>query len=180
MDNNKNLFFILGNKYKNDKVIRHGYHRFYNKELIEYQNMKEIGILEIGVANFESIDIWKEYFPYAFIYGIDINKEYEDARIKVYKTDQSDINNLQIIKDNLFEPPLIFDIIQQNSNSTWREMYEVFNMGCRIEIYCNAADAQVFIDIAKSFEIDAQIIGRVETSDDKSVEIHAHNEVIVY
>jgi len=88
--------------------------------------------------------------------------------------------NFKIIKDNLFEPPLIFDIIQQNSNSTWREMYEVFNMGCRIEIYCNAADAQVFIDIAKSFEIDAQIIGRVETSDDKSVEIHAHNEVIVY
>ena len=88
--------------------------------------------------------------------------------------------NFKIIKDNLFEPPLIFDIIQQNSNSTWREMYEVFNMGCRIEIYCKAADAQVFIDIAKSFEIDAQIIGRVETSDDKSVEIHAHNEVIVY
>jgi phosphoribosylformylglycinamidine cyclo-ligase len=88
--------------------------------------------------------------------------------------------NFKIIKDNLFEPPLIFDIIQQNSNSTWREMYEVFNMGCRIEIYCKAADAQVFIDIAKSFEIDAQIIGRVESSDHKSVEIHAHNEVIVY
>jgi len=88
--------------------------------------------------------------------------------------------NFKIIKDNLFEPPLIFDIIQQNSNSTWREMYEVFNMGCRIEIYCNVADAQMFIDIAKSFEIDAQIIGRVETSDHKSVEIHAHNEVIVY
>jgi phosphoribosylformylglycinamidine cyclo-ligase len=88
--------------------------------------------------------------------------------------------NFKIIKDNLFEPPLIFDIIQQNSNSTWREMYEVFNMGCRIEIYCNADDAQVFIDIAKLFEIDAQIIGRVEESDHKSVEIHAHNEVIVY
>lgn len=88
--------------------------------------------------------------------------------------------NFKIIKDNLFEPPLIFDIIQQNSNSSWREMYEVFNMGCRIEIYCKADDAQVFIDIAKLFEIDAQIIGRVETSDHTSVEIHAHNEVIVY
>ena len=88
--------------------------------------------------------------------------------------------NFKIIKDNLFEPPLIFNIIQQNSSSSWREMYEVFNMGCRIEIYCNAEDAQAFIDIAKSFEIDAQIIGRVETSDHTSVEIHAHNEVIVY
>lgn len=88
--------------------------------------------------------------------------------------------NFKIIKDNLFEAPEIFKIIKANSGSNNKEMYEVFNMGCRLEIYCDAADAQIMIDAAKAFNIDAQIIGRVEASDKKELEIHLKDEVIKY
>ncbi len=88
--------------------------------------------------------------------------------------------DFKITKDNLFTPPIIFKIIQQNSGCGLKEMYEVFNMGCRLEIYCNKQDAALFIEIAKSFSVDAQIIGKVEANDKKLLEIHTNNEVIVY
>ncbi|MFN8248558.1 MAG: AIR synthase-related protein [Ferruginibacter sp.] len=88
--------------------------------------------------------------------------------------------NFRIIKDNLFAAPPVFDIIQQNSGSSNREMYEVFNMGCRLEIYCDAADADVMIHAAKQFNIDAQVIGRVEASDSKELVIRASGEDIIY
>ncbi|MGG9971672.1 AIR synthase-related protein [Ferruginibacter sp. SUN002] len=86
----------------------------------------------------------------------------------------------KIIKDNLFAPPEIFNIIQENSGSNNREMYEVFNMGCRLEIYCKPEDAATMIDTAKQFNIDAQIIGRVEASDKKELVIKLKDEEIVY
>ncbi|MEI9956818.1 MAG: AIR synthase-related protein [Ferruginibacter sp.] len=88
--------------------------------------------------------------------------------------------NFKITKDNLFNAPEIFNIIQQNSGSNNKEMYEVFNMGCRLEIYCNPADAATMIDAAKSFGIDAQIIGKVESSDKKELVIRVKGEEIVY
>ena len=88
--------------------------------------------------------------------------------------------NFKIIKDNLFEAPPVFNIIQQNSGSSLKEMYEVFNMGCRLEIYCAAASAQIMIDAAKEFNIDAQIIGRVEASGKKELLIKAGGEEISY
>ncbi len=88
--------------------------------------------------------------------------------------------NFKIVKDNLFEAPEIFKIIQQNSDSNNKEMYEVFNMGCRLEIYCDAADAQIMIDAAKGFNIDAQIIGRVEASEKKELVIKLKDEEIRY
>ena len=88
--------------------------------------------------------------------------------------------NFRIVKDNLFEPPEIFKIIQQSSGSKNKEMYEVFNMGCRLEIYCDAADAQVMIDTAISFGIDAQIIGRVEAGDKKKLMIKTATQEIRY
>ena len=88
--------------------------------------------------------------------------------------------NFKIIKDNLFSPPPIFNIIQQNSGSTNKEMYEVFNMGCRLEIYCKPQDAQTMIDAAKSFNIDVQIIGRVEESDKKELVIKIGEEELRY
>ena len=88
--------------------------------------------------------------------------------------------NFRIVKDNLFEPPEIFKIIQQSSGSKNKEMYEVFNMGCRLEIYCDAADAQVMIDTAISFGIDAQIIGRVEAGDKKELMIKTATQEIRY
>jgi hypothetical protein len=101
---NINQMEYLGKKYGTDKVTSHGYHRFYNKELLEYKNMKEFGILEIGVENFNSIDMWKEFFPNAFIYGIDIKCNYEDNRIKIYKTDQTNLINLRNIQNDIKHP----------------------------------------------------------------------------
>jgi phosphoribosylformylglycinamidine cyclo-ligase len=88
--------------------------------------------------------------------------------------------DFKIIKDNLFEAPEIFNVIQQNSGSNNREMYEVFNMGCRLEIYCAAADADTMIAAAKQFGIDAQVIGRVEANDKKELIIKVKGEEIRY
>ncbi len=88
--------------------------------------------------------------------------------------------HLKIIKDNLFEAPEIFNIIKKNSGSNNREMYEVFNMGCRLEIYCNAKDAETMIAEANKFGIAAQIIGRVEESIKKELEIRVDGEEIIY
>ncbi len=88
--------------------------------------------------------------------------------------------NFKIIKDNLFDAPEIFNIIEKSSGSSLKEMYEVFNMGCRLEIYCSAADAQTIIDAANGFGIAAQIIGRVEASDKKELVIRIKNAEIKY
>ena len=88
--------------------------------------------------------------------------------------------NFKIIKDNLFEPPPVFNMIRNNSGSNLREMYEVFNMGCRMEIYCNEKDAGAMMAVAKQFGIDAQIIGRVEANVKKALEIRVGEELIVY
>ena len=88
--------------------------------------------------------------------------------------------NFKIIKDNLFEAPEIFKIIAKSSGSNAKEMYEVFNMGCRLEIYCKPEAAQSLIDIAQSFGISAQIIGRVEADSKKSLTIKVGEEVVEY
>ncbi len=88
--------------------------------------------------------------------------------------------NFRIVKDNLFEAPEIFKIIQQSSGSSNKEMYEVFNMGCRLEIYCSAEDAEIMIAAAQSFNIEAQVIGRVEPNDKKELIITLKGEEIVY
>lgn len=86
----------------------------------------------------------------------------------------------RIIKDNLFLPPPVFQLIKESSGSNNREMYEVFNMGCRMEIYCAPGDAQTMIDEAKKFNIEAQVIGRVEANDKKELVIKLTDEDIVY
>lgn len=75
------------------------------------------------------------------------------------------VENVYVIKDNLFPVPPLFRTIKEQSGTDWSEMYKVFNMGHRLEVYLDAADAQKVIDISKSFNIDAQIIGRIEPSD---------------
>jgi phosphoribosylformylglycinamidine cyclo-ligase len=81
------------------------------------------------------------------------------------------IDNLHIVKNNLFEVPPLFKIIQEESGTDWQEMYKVFNMGHRMEIYLDEQYAEQIISISKSFNIDAQIIGRVESSDHKQVTV---------
>ena len=74
------------------------------------------------------------------------------------------VNNKHVIKDNLFDVPPVFNLIQKESNTSWKEMYQVFNMGHRFEIYTDKLTAKEIINICNSFNLDAQIIGRVEES----------------
>ncbi len=90
------------------------------------------------------------------------------------------IEKLHIIKDNLFPIPPLFKLIQEQSGTDWKEMYKVFNMGHRMEIYIDAAYADEIISISKSFGIDAQIVGRVETADKKQVTITSEKGEFVY
>jgi phosphoribosylformylglycinamidine cyclo-ligase len=89
-------------------------------------------------------------------------------------------NNVHIIKDNLFPIPPLFRLIQEESGTDWKEMYKVFNMGHRMELYVPAEIAEDIIAISKSFNIDAQIIGRVEGSTQKQVTIVSENGEFVY
>ncbi len=79
------------------------------------------------------------------------------------------IHNVHIIKDNLLEIPPVFRLIQNQNNADWREMYQVFNMGQRIEIYTNATTAKEIIEISKSFNIHAQVMGHVEESNTRKL-----------
>lgn len=72
------------------------------------------------------------------------------------------VDDVHVVKDNLFETPPLFKLIQEESKTDWNEMYKVFNMGHRFEFYTDEKSAQEIISIAKSFDIDAKIIGRVE------------------
>jgi len=82
------------------------------------------------------------------------------AQTKVLKF----VDNVHIIKDNLFDTPPLFELIQKESGTDWKEMYQVFNMGNRLEFYLPEQHAQTIIDVAKSFNIDAQVIGHVTAS----------------
>lgn len=90
------------------------------------------------------------------------------------------IENLHIIKDNLFPIPPLFKLIQEQSGTDWKEMYKVFNMGHRMEIYVPAVIAQNIIAISESFGIDAQIVGRVENAAAKQVTITSEFGEFVY
>ena len=70
--------------------------------------------------------------------------------------------NCRVIKDNMFPVPPLFRIIHEESQTDWAEMYKVFNMGHRLEVYLAPEDAQQVIDISRSFNIDAQIVGHIE------------------
>ena len=85
--------------------------------------------------------------------------------------------NFKIVKNNFVHIPPIFDLIKEASGADYKEMFQVFNMGCRMEIYTNELAAEKFINIAKTFHVNAQVIGRVEAADKKSVEIHHQKEV---
>ncbi|MXV52330.1 phosphoribosylformylglycinamidine cyclo-ligase [Pedobacter sp. HMF7647] len=90
------------------------------------------------------------------------------------------IDNLHIIKDNLFPAPPLFKLIQEQSNTDWQEMYKVFNMGHRMELYVPEEIAGGLIEISKSFGINAQIVGRVEAADTKQVTIKSEFGEFVY
>lgn len=90
------------------------------------------------------------------------------------------VHNKHVIKDNLFPVPPLFRIIQQQSGTDWSEMYKVFNMGHRMEIYIAPEYAKEVMEISKSFNIDARIVGRVEESDSNKLTIESENGTYTY
>ncbi|SHL91523.1 AIR synthase related protein [Chitinophaga sp. CF418] len=90
------------------------------------------------------------------------------------------IDNLHVIKDNLFPVPPLFQLIQEQSGTGWKEMYQVFNMGHRMELYVPEEIAADIIKISKSFNIDAQIVGRVEPAAAKQVTVRSAQGEFVY
>lgn len=90
------------------------------------------------------------------------------------------IDNLHIVKDNLFSVPPLFKLIQEQSKTDWKEMYQVFNCGHRMELYISPEIAQDIIAISKSFHVDAQIVGRVEASETKRLTIRSEFGVFEY
>jgi len=82
-------------------------------------------------------------------------------------------DDIHVIKDNMFDTPPLFEMIQKESKTPWKEMYKVFNMGHRMEIYTDKETASKIIEISKSFNIDAKIIGRCESSEKKQLTIHS-------
>ena len=79
--------------------------------------------------------------------------------------------NFLYCKDNLFDIPPVFELIQAESSTEWREMYQVFNMGHRMELYVDEKFADEIINTSKSFDVDAKIIGRVQSSNEKKLTI---------
>ena len=90
------------------------------------------------------------------------------------------IDNLHVVKDNLFPIPPLFGMIQENSKTEWSEMYKVFNMGHRMEIYTDEATAEEIIKISRSFNVDAQIVGHCEAADSKRVTIKSPYGTFTY
>jgi phosphoribosylformylglycinamidine cyclo-ligase len=90
------------------------------------------------------------------------------------------VENLHIIKDNLFPAPPLFKLIQESSGTSWQEMYRVFNIGHRMEIYLDEKNAQRIIDIAAEFNLDAKIIGHCEAAEKNSLTIKSPEGIINY
>jgi phosphoribosylformylglycinamidine cyclo-ligase len=90
------------------------------------------------------------------------------------------VENVHVIKDNMFPVPPLFKIIQEQSGTSWQEMYKVFNMGHRFEIYTNPKVAEEIIYISNSFNIDAQIVGRVEPFEGKKLTINSEKGEFVF
>ena len=91
------------------------------------------------------------------------------------------IKNVKVVKNNLLPIPPLFDLIKKESGSTWEEMYKVFNMGHRLEAYTSSEqDAQKMIELAGKFNIQAQIIGKVEYSETQGVTIQTEDYTIEY
>lgn len=90
------------------------------------------------------------------------------------------VDQVRVVKDNLLPIPPLFQMIQEESGTDWKEMYKVFNMGHRMEIYVDEESADEIVEIARSFNMDAQVVGRVEASDSKELIIQSEHGVFEY
>jgi len=90
------------------------------------------------------------------------------------------VDNVHVIKDSLFEIPALFQLIQKQSNTSWQEMYKVFNMGHRMELYVPQEIAADIIAISQSFNVEAKIVGRVEAAEEKKLTIVSDKGTFIY
>jgi phosphoribosylformylglycinamidine cyclo-ligase len=90
------------------------------------------------------------------------------------------VDDVHVIKDNLFDIPPLFELIQKESNTDWKEMYKVFNMGHRMELYVPQEIADNIIAISKQFNVDAKVVGRVEANEGKKLTIKSQYGEFVY
>ncbi|MCB0399561.1 MAG: phosphoribosylformylglycinamidine cyclo-ligase, partial [Winogradskyella sp.] len=90
------------------------------------------------------------------------------------------VDQLHIIKNNMFNIPPLFKLIQEQSNTDWKEMYQVFNCGHRMELYVTPEIAEDIVEISKSFNVDAKIIGKVEASETKKLTIESEYGTFTY
>ena len=90
------------------------------------------------------------------------------------------LNSNRVVKNKLFDTPIMFDLIQRHSQTSWKEMYQVFNMGHRLELYLDEKNAQTVIDIAQSFNVNAQVIGFVEANEKPELRIAHGKENLEY
>jgi phosphoribosylformylglycinamidine cyclo-ligase len=90
------------------------------------------------------------------------------------------VDNVHVIKDNLFSVPPLFQLIQEQSKTDWKEMYQVFNCGHRMELYVPQEIANDIIEISKSYGVEAQIVGRVEASENKRLTITSEYGIFEY
>ena len=90
------------------------------------------------------------------------------------------VDGVHVVKDNLFPTPPLFRLIQEQSGTDWKEMYKVFNMGHRMEVYTSADKAEEVMDVSRAFNIEARVVGRVEASDTNRLTIKSEHGVFEY
>ncbi len=153
-------------------VVYIGEHRLTDEVFVSGQGLKTIGQLLLSSTR-----------TYAPLMKILLEEHFHDIHGLVHCSGGGQTKclkylpgNFRIVKDSLFEPPEIFNIIQKSSGSDNREMYQVFNMGHRLEVFTNEAAATAIIDIAGSFNIEARMVGRVEEAEKKELALKPRAE----
>ncbi len=145
---------------------------------------------KVAVPGFGSIDAGKLVLSPTRTYAPVIKKVLEGYRSQIHGLVHCSggaqtkvlhfVDNVHVIKDNLFPIPPLFSLIQEQSGTGWKEMYQVFNMGHRMELYVPAAIAADIIKISESFKIEAKIVGRVEAAEKKQVTVRSEKGEFIY
>lgn len=159
-----------------EKVVYIGPHRMTDKVVTETGNNIEVGRLLLSPTR-----------TYAPLLQQILDSQFEDVHGIIHCSGGGQTKcmkylpgNFKVIKDNLFTPPVVFDILQKASGSDAREMYQVFNMGHRLEIFTTAKAADKMVATASEFGIMAQIVGRVETSAKKELLLNVNGQTISF
>ncbi len=159
-----------------DEVVYIGKHRLTDQVMIETGEFMQAGSLLLSPTR-----------TYAPLLQAILNNHFQEVNGIIHCSGGGQTKclkylpaNFRIIKDNLFTPPAVFNILQAASNADNREMYQVFNMGHRLEIFTNPKAAEAMISTAAEFGINARIVGRVELSEKKELHLIVKDEMIIY